>query len=272
MIPFAKDGLTWKQHIYFNSIQDVPLDGKDSQFAWIFRDIDYLCWHESLTETESPDGVLPQRMSTLVVTGATISFEKFAAYIIRELPKIIDGTVLYYFDGSTRDDRGEGLGRNSRLVCSMLTQMIDVFSANKKHVQETFLREVLARATDKDFEKLQGAPKEQLTALLKSVHPEVLWSALEITIQDTTKYDSCNTQKKRRHIAFIFDFDNTAMADLQTTVTHFRQLQTRLQRNFRLNLLVTYCSQVMTDLNLVSTEVLLEYDKERQGEYTRGQR
>jgi hypothetical protein len=263
-------------------VREPELNGK---YFWIFRNLDYMCWRQPRTETESYDEH-PKGITTLVLSGSPI-LEYAASHTVRNFPNTdAHGLLLYFFyrSESTRKFNQSLTDATSKdLICTLLKQLIEGHSLHRQEfLTRTFLRKVLERSSE---EKITNAstpkdPMESFKRLLCTSSLDILWSALKSALIDASEpcrnVDSeplaPSMPQNKQHVTFVFDLGDHSVEDVKALIDIVRPVLVGLRRSYRTAKMMVMCNSLAKGIEFGlqrPSEVLVEYDKERQGLYNR---
>lgn len=158
-------------------------------------------------------------------------------------------------------------------MCSLLREVIDNHPPPQQTLLKKFLEEILASIDDMELDKLPSNPTEALKSLLCLSTHQILWDAFREVLSKAvelythpTVLEQHDAQQNKRSLTFIFDLDNSAVEIGRTLVSDIRRLTASLQQDYpKQRVLVTY-PPLTSDFGLqLPSEIILIYDKERQG-------
>jgi hypothetical protein len=268
------------QSDYVKTIPEVREPEHNGKYFWIFRNLDYMCWRQPRAETESYDEH-PKGMTTLVLSGSPI-LEYAASHVVRNFPNTdARGLLLYFFHGSTRkvhrssESLTAATSKNLVLICTLLKQLIEGHSLHcQEFLVKKFLREVLEHSSEEEITNASKNPMESFKRLLYISSPEILWSALESALINAS--ESCRNvdseppsmPQNKQHVTFVFDLGDHSMEDVKALIDIVRRVLVGLRSSYRTARMMVTCKSIGSDFGLQRpSEVLVEYDRERQGLY-----
>jgi hypothetical protein len=236
---------------------------KDGELRWIFQDMDYSKWKHDLR--------------TLVLSApAERSHEltQAAYYIVHELQDIDADTVpLYFFSQAVN---GRPLANSKTLkehekqiavsLATLLRQLINVPvfpKAIQNSILRAFLDELRACWKNRNTPTARAPGQADPILLMQLATLPELWGAFDkafgIALRNWPKSDTVGSRNP--NLTFIFDLD---CPPIETWTALLDSMRT-LQRHFpTVKWLVTNPPE-RGRLELLASEVHLEFDKERQG-------
>jgi hypothetical protein len=159
-------------------------------------------------------------------------------------------------------------------VRTILSQVIDGYPRlQQESIIESFCSYALGFIEYDIIEKMSpDKPNEAFLSLLCHSNPKNLWDALTQTLCKSEELDGRSTEPERqstprikRNLVFIFDLDDQPIETCRLWLEMMRPILRKLRRHFTVvKMLVTHTSKIC-DVELYNTEVLLIYDKGRQG-------
>ena len=230
---------------------------KDDKYFWIFRNLDYEMWVQCCGEAK-----------VLGLRGLPEEdLELAASHIVRNLDAASHkGEVLYFFCGSTeqKPNLQAVVGRHD-LICvwNLLKQLI----GNRPAAAESSLQNFLERALDllSDNGRVQlsahSDPTDVFTSLFDLSNPRDLWVALGEALGGPEEQKNPGMQ----NLTLIIDLKMKART-WEGLVENIRQMTAGLMKAYG-TVRVLLSNVPEASLGQRSSEILLEYDKERKGMY-----
>jgi hypothetical protein len=238
------------QKVYIDTFPVTNELENNGQLFWIFRNIDYRNWSDIDTGA-----------STLVLRGSS-DLESAASQIIHKLKDDTTIDLVLHFSYSTTEHiRPSQIMRNHpcdwRHLSCVWTLLIQSINGYTPSQQEFLLKE---------FVHYTLRPVEENKYL------ENLWYALAQALMKSGEFDTHCTEPDRqnppvvkRKLAVIFDLDNLPISTYELLIEIIRGTVRRLRRDFSGVKILIINPPISGDLLLDESEILIEYDKERQG-------
>jgi len=248
------------QNHYIEILSKTGEPEKDGRFFWIFHSLDYEMWSK-------------HELDVLVFRGSPI-LECAASHIVRTLQDSEANNLLLYFFYSSAKSSNSTIWRNLVAACTILNQVLDSCpSSQQQYLLESFLTKTLATLDDWELTKV-GAddPKESFKKLLHISTLKSLWDALEQIISEAELHsrsiDLETSRRSRRKLTFILDLDNQTVETGRELMDIIRPMMATLRREYSTVRLLVTNPPSTGDLGLQKpSELLLDYDTERQGLY-----
>jgi hypothetical protein len=152
-------------------------------------------------------------------------------------------------------------------VCTILRQVIENHPPpQRQSLLETFLEEILAPIDGSKLDELPADPTEAFQSILCLSALHDLWNDLGQVLGEATYLERQNMPQNTRHLTIVFDLDSPSGEAGRALMESFRGVITDLRGHYTtVRLLVTNPSVTGDPGPQLPSEVLLEYDKERQG-------
>ena len=232
--------------------------GQDAKYFWIFRDLDYEKWVQRRDEAR-----------ILGLHGpSAVDLELAASHIVRSLDAAgQDGDVLlYFFYNSTRCERDteDVVGwRDLVLLWNLLRQLIKNRSTAEESLLQTFLKGALDFLGDDELAGLRdrGNPIDVFRSLLCFSKPQDLWETFSRVLGNLKKPEN----SEKQNLTLIIDL-NSMTSNWRVLIDNIRQMTTSLMKAYE-TVRVLLSNVPEKSLGQRPSEILLEYDKEREGMY-----
>lgn len=222
------------------------------------------CGHGSQA---GPERTTSNEITTLVISGSRM-VQPVASHIVKNPPS--PGLVLYFFENSIQKTPQF----QRAVVFSILKQLIDDNSLKTISVLEPFLMEVLDQCTNEMVLSVLDYSEENLVKLERllgqnSLDIDILWAALERRLADIGRHRQ-RLSYERQNVSFIFALNDISDQNIDrdynlTIYNNVCRLVSRIQHIYRVRMLITSQS-AYSNINRDS-EVSIEYNKEREGQY-----
>ena len=231
---------------------------EDAKYFWIFRNLDYEKWVQRRDEAKM-----------LGLRGPSVGdLELAASHIVRNLDSAShEGEVLlYFFCGSTRQKPNlqAVVGRHD-LVCvwNLLRQLIGNRPAAAGSSLQNFLERALSLLSENDRVQLRAHsnPTDVFISLLDLSSPRDLWVALGEALGGPEEQKNSGAQ----NLTLIIDL-NLMARTWEGLVENIRHMTAGLMKDYG-TVRVLLSNVPETSLGQQPSEILLEYDKEREGMY-----
>ena len=260
------DVYLFDQNKYLENHSKIPGLGleQDAKYFWIFRNLDYEKWVQRRGEAQ-----------LLGLHGPSTEDLEFAAsYIIRSLRNSNAAgqeseVLLYFFCNSTRPERvPPGVSGWNNMVCvwNLLRTLIKNYSTAEGSLLQTFLRNALGFLSDDKLANLpaHGNPIDVFKSLFCHFKPQNLWRALGQVLGDLGEPEI----PRERNLTLVIDLNSMASA-WEELVDGIREMTAGMPQTYgTVRILLSNLPETGDRWKARSSEVLLEYDKERKGMYS----
>jgi len=248
------------QNNYIEKLSKTGEPEKDGRFFWIFHSLDYEMWSK-------------HELNVLVFHGSPI-LECAASHIVRTLQDSKANDLLLYFFYNSAKSSYATMSRNLVAVCTILNQVLESCpSSQQPYLLELFLRKTLATLANWELTKV-GAdnPKESFKKLLDISTLKNLWNSLEQVLSKAELHcqniDLETSRRSRRKLTFVLDLDNLTVETGRELMDIIRPMMATLRREYSTVRLLVTNPPSTGNLGLQKpSELLLDYDTERQGLY-----
>jgi len=253
-----------KAHLDALSLDPELENGK---LFWIFKNIDYTDWKN-----------VKEGASVLILRGSR-NLEDAASQIIRKMTgnKVADLVLHFFYSSLKRLHTFNNLECNWQhvsCVWTLLIQTIEGFPLSQKQCLLTvFFSQALDTIVDEELAKmLPDKPMETIQCLLLHSDLRNLWVALAQTLGKSEQLRLRGTEPKRqtscqtkRNLAMVFDLNDFSIETYKLLIGIIRGTLRYLRQYYSSVKILLVNPPPTGDLELRESEVLVEYDRERQG-------
>ena len=177
-----------------------------------------------------------------------------------------DEVLLYFFCNSTRRKQGPpGVTGWRDMVCvwNLLRTLIKNHSTAEESLLQTFLGNVLGSLSDDKLANLPDHPADAFRSLFYLFKPRDLWHALGQVLGDLMDSDI----PRKRNLTLVIDLNSMA-SGWEGMIGNIREMTTSMPQAYgSVRILLSNLLEASDRWQTRPSEILLEYDKERQGMY-----